>query len=277
VVWATPWKVLESAEAWQQHLYEIIGAPSPTFDVYFAAVNDGAGGRTALHVDEVHVWSCPVGAMPYMEAPLAAPAAEPFAFPDASTTTQIVPLTPDAALFVEPPVAPVVEPPVAPLAVPPALETAGEIVTPIVVPFAGPEGTGARGALPSASPAPQGTPIDVTGLPSPEWTEVTIVGQPVATLAAQVTAVPPVATLPPPEARMVATSAANPQASGTQAVAPTPTPTPAPTGPVAKFLDTISERTEQWPIAWYWVLLIIVVVVVFLIWLLRRGSRRPEY
>lgn len=58
VVWAVPWKVLESAQAWQQHLFEIVGVGGQTFDIYFGTVNDGAGGRTALYVDEVHLWGC---------------------------------------------------------------------------------------------------------------------------------------------------------------------------------------------------------------------------
>jgi membrane protein implicated in regulation of membrane protease activity len=75
---------------------------------------------------------------------------------------------------------------------------------------------------------------------------------------------------------VVATPAINPEALLTQAVAVVETVAPSPTRLPFGLLNTINDRTAQWPIPWYVVLLIIVVVAAILIWLLRRGSRRRE-
>lgn len=271
VVWATPWKVLENGGVWQQHLYELIGAPSSTFDVYFAAVNDGVGGRTALTVDEVHVWACAGGAMPMMTALGVGSAADMMGATDFSAgpvAAEVIPYTPEPSLIAEPTLA--AESVFAPEA----------SVTPIIVPFEAAPAPAEGRTITEATALPQGTPVDVTGLPTPGWTEVAISGQPTATpvLAAQIAAS---ATPLPPEGRavatLVATSAVNPQALLTrttgviEAVAPSPTRLP------FGLLSGISERTAQWPIPWYWVLLIIVVVVIALIWLIRRTSRGNYY
>ncbi len=58
VVWAVPWKVLENEQAWQQHMYELVGVGGQTFDLYFGTINDGVGGRTALYLDDVRLWGC---------------------------------------------------------------------------------------------------------------------------------------------------------------------------------------------------------------------------
>ena len=64
VVWATPWKTLENAQTWQQHLFDLVGASGQTFDLYFGTTNDGAEGRTALYLDEVRLWGCSGDAFP---------------------------------------------------------------------------------------------------------------------------------------------------------------------------------------------------------------------
>lgn len=64
VVWALPWSVLEDAPAWQQYVFDIDGAAGQAFDLYFNAINDGVGGRTALFVDKVEAWACTAGAYP---------------------------------------------------------------------------------------------------------------------------------------------------------------------------------------------------------------------
>ena len=66
VVWAVPWKVLENNQIWQQHIYELVGVGGQTFDLYFAAINDGTGGTTALYVDDVHLWGCGGEASPFV-------------------------------------------------------------------------------------------------------------------------------------------------------------------------------------------------------------------
>lgn len=266
VVWATPWKVLESSEGWRQHLYELIGAPSATFDVYFAAINDGKGGRTALYVDDVRVWACSGGALPAMETMGAAPLSEP-------ATTEVIPLTPDASLLISP----AIEPAAAPTFDLAAMDASGTGAGAVVVPFETPVVPESRG-IAEATLAPQGTPFDLSNLPTPGWTEVAISGQPApsptAVGAAQMAAT---GTPVPPEGRAIATLAVNPDAVLTQAVGVVEAVAPSPTRLPFGLLSGISERTAQWPIPWYWVLLIIVVVVIGLIWLIRRSSRGNYY
>lgn len=63
-VWAVPWSVLEDEEDWRQQVFDIVGAAGQTVAVYFNAINDGAGGRTALFVDDVRAWVCTASAYP---------------------------------------------------------------------------------------------------------------------------------------------------------------------------------------------------------------------
>lgn len=74
VVWATPWTVLESTQTWQRHVFELVGVGGQTFDIYFAAINDGKGGRTVLVVDDVRLWGCAGNASPFAELDMAEPA-----------------------------------------------------------------------------------------------------------------------------------------------------------------------------------------------------------
>ena len=276
VVWATPWKVLESSELWQQHLYEVIGAPGPAFDVYFAAINDGQGGRAVLRVDDAHVWACAGSGLPPADiAPYGATDAVPM-------MADSVDVTSEAPVFVVPEAAPEIFE-VQPQAVPPStVGTPEPVVTPQVVPFETLSPADARG-IEAFGPVVETTPVDVTGLPQPEWTEVVIGGQPLATVPAGAlpapTAVPPpesrgVATASPPQAAVIATALANPSAILTQAVSAIETVAPSPTRPPFGLLSTvsqrISERTAQWPIPWQWVLGIVLVVILIIIWFVRR-------
>lgn len=70
-VWAKPWSALEDAQAWEQHVFDVIGAGGLTFDLYFNVINDGAGGRTAMFLDEVHAWACTPDAYPEVLIPAA--------------------------------------------------------------------------------------------------------------------------------------------------------------------------------------------------------------
>lgn len=63
-VWVTPWLALENSQTWQLHLFDLIGLAGQSFSVYFNALNDGGGGRTALFVDDVRMWACTAGAYP---------------------------------------------------------------------------------------------------------------------------------------------------------------------------------------------------------------------
>jgi hypothetical protein len=268
VVWATPWKVLENSEAWRQHLYELIGAPSPTFDVYFAAVNDGAGGRTALYVDEVYVWACAAGAMP----PAGPAPAMPFS--GAASTAEVAPLTPGPTFAAEAPVAE----DGAPFAV-------EALPTPVFVPFSAEPMQGFR-LIEEATVTPAGTPLDLTGFPTPEWTEVALPGQPTATAPAgaqsQTTGTPPAGDngmIGTPEMGMVATP--TPAATVTPAITPTATPGNA----IERFVAGVQERVAQWPVSWRRVLtalvvfagLVLVALVAFAVFGRRQRPPRDYY
>ncbi len=76
-VLAVPWRALEDDRYWQSHDIDITGMTGPTFAVYFNVINDGAGGRTAMFIDDVRLWACTPGANPSpMPMPLAVAAAE---------------------------------------------------------------------------------------------------------------------------------------------------------------------------------------------------------
>lgn len=88
-VWAKPWSALEDAQAWKQHVFDVIGAGCLTFDLYFNVINDGAGGRTAMFLDEVHAWACTPDAYP--EALIPAALEAPSEDEAASTAEMLVP------------------------------------------------------------------------------------------------------------------------------------------------------------------------------------------
>ena len=69
VVWAVPWQVLENERVWKSHTFDLSNMIGKTFDLYFAAVNDGKGGRTMLLLDEVHLWACAGNAYPSTGSP----------------------------------------------------------------------------------------------------------------------------------------------------------------------------------------------------------------
>jgi hypothetical protein len=63
-VMAVPWRVLQNQRVWLPHSFDLIGLAGQTFAVYFNVINDGSGGRTAMYVDDAHLWACPAGAYP---------------------------------------------------------------------------------------------------------------------------------------------------------------------------------------------------------------------
>jgi hypothetical protein len=63
-VMAVPWRVLQNQRVWLPHSFDLIGLAGQTFAVYFNVVNDGSGGRTAMYVDDAHLWACPADAYP---------------------------------------------------------------------------------------------------------------------------------------------------------------------------------------------------------------------
>lgn len=65
VVWKKLWSVLEGDEAdWRQKVFVEEDAAGQSLSLYFNAINDGVGGRTALLVDEVSAWACTPGECP---------------------------------------------------------------------------------------------------------------------------------------------------------------------------------------------------------------------
>jgi len=80
-VMSVPWKVLENTQTWLPHSFELIGLAGQTFAVYFNVINDGTGGRTAMWVDEAHLWACSSGAYPPPMPPLPAPLPAPLSAP----------------------------------------------------------------------------------------------------------------------------------------------------------------------------------------------------
>ena len=79
-VMSVPWKVLQNQQSWQPHSFELIGLAGQTFAVYFNVINDGTGGRTAMYVDDAHLWACSGSAYP-PPMPVAVPLPAPMAAP----------------------------------------------------------------------------------------------------------------------------------------------------------------------------------------------------
>ncbi len=57
-VLAVPWKVLENEQVWRQRVFDVFNVAGQTIGIYFNVINDGAGGRTSMFLDEVYVWAC---------------------------------------------------------------------------------------------------------------------------------------------------------------------------------------------------------------------------
>jgi hypothetical protein len=72
-VMSVPWKVLQNQQSWQPHSFDLIGLAGQTFAVYFNVINDGTGGRTAMYVDDTHLWACSGSAYPPPMPPIPAP------------------------------------------------------------------------------------------------------------------------------------------------------------------------------------------------------------
>ncbi len=63
-VLAVPWKVLENEQVWRQRVFDVFNVAGQTIGIYFNVINDGAGGRTSMFLDEVYVWACTPGQYP---------------------------------------------------------------------------------------------------------------------------------------------------------------------------------------------------------------------
>lgn len=166
VVWATPWKVLENARSWQQHVFDLAGVSGQPFDLYFGTINDGLDGRTALYLDEVRVWGCNGDAFPvigpYPAAGDASLMAGEYAAPDDGTPgIRWYEATSVATSAAGSSQATSVAPPAAASAA--ATAETGELPPPQVYPT---ETRAAVEALTTIEPVS----------PAPEWTEVAISG-----------------------------------------------------------------------------------------------------
>ena len=116
-VMSVPWKVLQNQQSWQPHSFELIGLGGQTFAVYFNVINDGTGGRTAMYVDDAHLWACSGSAYP-PPMPVAVPLP---AMVQAPPLVVVVPLDAAPAIVVPAIVAPAI---VAPAAVATAVASA---------------------------------------------------------------------------------------------------------------------------------------------------------
>ncbi|MGQ9839137.1 MAG: hypothetical protein ACUVR4_01110 [Anaerolineae bacterium] len=165
-VWARPWSVLEDARAWEQHVFDVIGAAGLTFDLYFNVINDGAGGRTAMFVDEVYAWACTADAYP---APLISPA------PAAPSGHEAPAMAEGLALPGTPQVG----------AVPPTVETRPPVGQTTAPP--GWQGSGAGGQ----TPQPNLTAVSIiTPAPSPTVVAATVTATATASVIPRPTAAP---------------------------------------------------------------------------------------
>ncbi|MGQ9765720.1 MAG: hypothetical protein ACUVSS_00005, partial [Anaerolineae bacterium] len=165
-VWARPWSVLEDARAWEQHVFDVIGAAGLTFDLYFNVINDGAGGRTAMFVDEVYAWACTADAYP---APLISPA------PAAPSGHEAPAMAEGLALPGTPQVG----------AVPPTVETRPPVGQTTAPP--GWQGSGAGGQ----TPQPNLTAVSIiTPAPSPTVVAATVTATATASVTPRPTAAP---------------------------------------------------------------------------------------
>jgi hypothetical protein len=57
-VLAKPWSELSNDRVWRAHAFDILGQAGRTVELYFNVYNDGAGGRTALFLDDVRAVTC---------------------------------------------------------------------------------------------------------------------------------------------------------------------------------------------------------------------------
>ncbi len=242
VVWAVPWKVLENDRVWKQHTFDLTDMVGQTFDLYFAAVNDGKGGRTAFFLDEVRLWGCAGDAYPSVVSSSFETGAAPLVLETTASSQgvgvpDVQPVETLSAAEITP-----VETLSAAEITPVETLSAAEI-TPV-------ETLSAAGAR-----AINETPLP----PDARWTEVAIYGAGAPTAAELGDAgTTPAAPLP---AGATSGSALAPQG----AAAPTATPTWAP--------GFLQRATAKWPKQWPWVVGGVAVLFLILMWVARRTAR----
>jgi hypothetical protein len=252
-VLAVPWKTLDNAQTWQHFVFDLSSVTSNQFAIYFAAINDGVGGRTALFIDEVHAYACTPGAVwpvPY-QAPLGAADAKIFAAEEPYPYADTPAMDPDPLATEDfPPVDGELAPGLTPVAEPVLTEVEPEVTVEEAV---------------AVTPPPAWTEIAIDGTAA---ADLTALGTPEAIAIAEATA----------QAPALAQSA--PTAAGI--IVPTPrieietnTPARAP-GFIERIGNTLSRATASWPqggrtlVTIVLGLAILAVVVLVIGWLIRR-------
>lgn len=264
-VWAVPWKVLEDARTWERHTFDLSDMIGETFDLYFAAVNDGKGGRTVLLLDEVHLWGCAGDAQPSIVSPLLDTGGAPLDLP-AAVSTQ--PSGAAGVLLVGTPAEEGAPAGALSGAEPVSGETpvSGEELVSGETPVSGETLSPAEIApIQTLSPAEARTLYETPLPPGPRWTEVAIDGSASAGTAAPAgAAVAPNAvgagTTPLP-AGAVLSSTPQPGVSVAPEVTPAPTP------------GFLQRMTANWPRQWPWVVGAVLVLALIVMWLVQRGAR----
>jgi len=241
-VWAVPWQVLEDARTWERHTLDLSDLVGETFDLYFAAVNDGNDGRTVLLLDEVRLWGCAGDAYPSIVSPSLDAGGASLDLP-APVSTQ-----PSGAAGVLPETQPEQSTPAEALSGAAAIP--GETLSPAEI-----------APIETLAPAEART-IDQTPLPpGPRWTEVAIDGP-----AVPATAAPAAVTVVGAGATPLLAGAAPPSTSQPGVVVtPGATPTRAP--------GLLQQVTANWPRQWPWVVGAVLVLLLILMWLVQRGAR----
>ncbi|MCX7671836.1 MAG: hypothetical protein N2439_17425, partial [Anaerolineae bacterium] len=69
-VLAVLWRVLSNEQSWRQVAVDLTPYGGRTVAIYFNVVNDGAGGRTAMFLDDVQVLACGPAASPTAPPPI---------------------------------------------------------------------------------------------------------------------------------------------------------------------------------------------------------------
>ena len=248
-VWAVPWRVLEDARAWERHTFDLSDMVGETFDLYFAAVNDGRGGRTMLLLDEVRLWGCAGDAYPSIVSPSLDAGGASLDLP-APVSTQ--PSGAAGVLLVETP--PAQGAPAEALSG--AAPVPGETLSPAEIAPVETLSPAEIAPIETLSPAEARTLYETPLPPGARWTEVAIDGPAVAATmtVVGVEATPLLAGAAPPS---------TPQPG--VVVAPGATPTRAP--------GLLQRVTSNWPRQWPWVVGAVLVLLLILMWFVQRGAR----
>ena len=87
---AQPWARLSNEQSWQFEQIDLTHYRGRTLRIEFGVHNDGAGGRTALYLDEVSLLACEPDATPFVTPSATAAAPQPGGTPPSSATPQPV-------------------------------------------------------------------------------------------------------------------------------------------------------------------------------------------